>query len=66
MIELIGGCSHLISPYGVLYGCVVICLYAAISTDPLTYTVVALVYFMYVLPEDGHRSGLKHVVCSAE
>jgi hypothetical protein len=21
MTELIGGCSHLISPYGVLYGC---------------------------------------------
>jgi hypothetical protein len=43
-----------------------ICLYAAISTDPLTYTVVILVYFMYILPEDGHRSGPKHVVSSAQ
>jgi hypothetical protein len=42
------------------------CLYAAISTDPLTYTVVTLVYVMYILPEDGHRSGLKHVVSSAQ
>jgi hypothetical protein len=24
MLELIGGCSHLISPYGVLYGCVAV------------------------------------------
>jgi hypothetical protein len=34
--------------------------------DPLTYTVVTLVYFMYVLPEDAHRSGPKHVVSSAQ
>jgi hypothetical protein len=32
----------------------------------LTYTVVTLVYFMYILPEDGHRTGPKHVVCSAQ
>jgi heme/copper-type cytochrome/quinol oxidase subunit 4 len=25
-------------------------------------TVVTLVYFMYILPEDGHRSGPKHVL----
>jgi hypothetical protein len=24
MIELLGGCSHLISPYGVLCGCVAV------------------------------------------
>jgi hypothetical protein len=42
------------------------CLYAAISADPLTYTVVTLVYFMYILPEYGHRSGPKHVVSSAQ
>jgi hypothetical protein len=29
-------------------------------------TVVTLVYFMYILPEDGHRSGQKHVVSSAQ
>jgi hypothetical protein len=29
--------------------------YTKATTDPLTYTVVALVYFMYVLHEDGHR-----------
>jgi hypothetical protein len=32
----------------------------------ITYTVVALVYFMYLLPEDGHRSGPNHVVSSAQ
>jgi hypothetical protein len=42
------------------------CLYTADSTDPLTYTVVTLVYFMYILPEDGYRSGPKHVVSSAQ
>jgi hypothetical protein len=24
------------------------------------------IYFMYILPEDGHRSGPKHVVSSAQ
>jgi hypothetical protein len=39
------------------------CLYIADSTDPLTYTVVTLnIFFVYILPEDGHRSGPKHVV----
>jgi hypothetical protein len=37
--------------------------YCALLT---TYTVVTLVYFMYILPEDGHRSGPKHVVSSAQ
>jgi hypothetical protein len=27
---------------------------------------VTLVYFMYILLEDGHRSGPKHVVSSAQ
>jgi hypothetical protein len=29
-------------------------------------TVYVYVYFMYVLPEDGHRLGPKHVVSSAQ
>jgi hypothetical protein len=37
MLELTGGCSHLISPYGVLYGCItLVCLctyYLKIATD---------------------------------
>jgi hypothetical protein len=41
------------------------CLYAADSTDPLTYT-VTLVYFMYILPEDGHRLWPKRVESSAQ
>jgi hypothetical protein len=53
---------HLISRVN----CCCTCLYAAISTDPLTYTVVALVYFMYVLPEDGYRLGPKLLVSSAQ
>jgi uridine kinase len=33
------------------------------NTDPLTYTVVTLnIFFLYISPEDGHRSGPKHVV----
>jgi hypothetical protein len=39
---------------------------AGYITDPLTYTVVTLVYFMYILPEDGLRSGPKNVVSSAQ
>jgi hypothetical protein len=41
-------------------------LYTADSTDPFTYIVVTLIYFVYILPEDGHRSGPKHVVSSAQ
>jgi hypothetical protein len=43
------------------------CLYTADSSDPLTYTVVALKYiFVHILPEDAHRSGPKHVVSSTQ
>jgi hypothetical protein len=46
----------------------VICTYpyGSVIEITLTYTVVTLVYFMYILPEDGHRSGPKHVVSSAQ
>jgi hypothetical protein len=66
MVELDRGCAHLIFPYGVLYGCVAVLSVDADSTDPLTYTVVTLIYFVYILPEDGNRSGPKHVVSSAQ
>jgi Ca2+/Na+ antiporter len=32
----------------------------------LVMLLVIVVYFMYILPEDGHRSGPKHVVSSAQ
>jgi hypothetical protein len=33
---------------------------------PIGVKVLRCTYFVYILPEDGHRSGPKHVVSSAQ